>query len=189
MNRVASFGIYGGEPSLNLNEYARIMDMVAHLDKPHFVITNGSWSKDYECMMRFLEFCAQYHIFIVISGTPEHRQHQDRTILEWLAKQEPDAFRLKPEEENFHPMGRLAGKIPFVCTDKCTWWDRALRIAVQPDGSIIFQNCDGVYPVVGNIWEPFGRMDECIQKMRVDGFSLVYCHYESLLLKQVASAK
>jgi hypothetical protein len=188
MNQIASFGIYGGEPSINLNEYARIMDMLAHLDKPHFIITNGSWSRDYDCTMRFLEFCAQYRMHIVVSGTPEHRAHQDRTVLEWLAKQEPGAFRLKPEEENFHPMGRLVGKMPFSCSRKCMSWNRALRVAVQPDGSIIFQNCDGVYPVVGNIREPFRSTDERVQQMRINGFAPACCHYERSLPERIASA-
>ena len=169
-SKIASFGVYGGEPSILLHGYAKCMDLVNHLDKPHFVITNGTWSKSLEKTKKFLEFCAKYKMHIVISGTPEHRAHQDRRIIEALAKEHPNAFRLKPKEENYHAMGRLKDKIPFKCTQKCMWWKKAIRIAVLPDGCILLQNCDGIYPIVGNMSEPFRLIDNRIQRLRGNGF-------------------
>jgi len=177
MDRIAIFGVYGGEPSIDLDGFGWCMDLVVHLDKPHFVITNGSWSLSRSGTAEFLTWCAKYCMHIVVSGTPEHREYQDREILEGLAAQYPDVFRLKPEQENFHPMGRLAGKMPFSCSRKCMTWNRALRIAVQPDGTIIFQNCDGEYPVVGSIREPFSVLDERVQAARRDGFDEVCNHF------------
>ena len=151
--------------------------MVAHIDRPHFVITNGTWSTDRERTLAFMDFCMTYNCFIVVSGTPWHRRHQNREILDLWAGAYPENFRLKPKAENFHAMGRLEGKMKFSCTHKCATWDRALRIAVQPDGSIIFQNCDGVYPVVGNIDEPFAVIDARIQELRMRGFEAVCPHF------------
>lgn len=177
MSRIASFGAYGGEVGIALDGFSACLDLVAHLDRPQFVITSGSWSTSAERTAEFLRFCAKYRMFIVVSGTPEHRRHQNRAVLEMLAAQQPKAFRLKPLEENFHAMGRLEGKMPFSCSQKCMSWKRALRIAVQPDGTIIFQNCDGIYPVVGNIQEPFANTDKRVMKARTVGFQQVCPHY------------
>ena len=178
-DRVASFGAYGGEVGIALDGFGACFDLVAHIDRPHFVITNGTWSVDTDRTTEFLEFCAKYRCHIVVSGTPWHRRHQNRKVLEALAEEQPEAFRLKPVEENFHAMGKLEGKMKFSCSTKCMSWDRALRIAVQPDGTIIFQNCDGVYPVVGHLGEPFSVIDERVMNMRTDGFSPVCSHYEA----------
>lgn len=178
INRIASFGIYGGEPSLFLTENAAIMTLLRDYNKPCFVITNGTWSKSYFDMVAFLDFAARFKMHIVISGTPEHRKFQDRYVLEWLKIQQPEALTLKPEEENYHPMGRLAGKIPMNCKRKCMTWNKALRIAVQPDGTIIFQNCMGVFPVVGSISQPFDMLDDEIQKLRQHGFETACPYYK-----------
>ena len=181
MNKIASFGVYGGEPSILLDGYSECMDLVSHLDKPHFVITNGSWSKDIEQCGKSLKFCGKYKMQIIVSGTPEHRRHQDRQILEALNKEFPDAFRLKPLEENYHAMGRMEGKMPFSCTGKCMWWDKAIRIGVFPDGSVLFQSCDGKYPLpVGDITEPFSVIDQRIREMRQNGFEPVCDKYTAL---------
>lgn len=177
MNRIASFGVYGGEPSINLAGFGACLDLVAHLGKPHFVITNGSWSLTKSGTAEFLSWCSKYRMHVVVSGTPEHREYQDRQVLEAWAEQYPNAFRLKPTEENFHAMGRLADKMPFSCSRKCMAWKRALRIGVQPDGTIIYQNCDGAYPVVGTIQEDFAEMDERVQRCRREGFHCVCPHY------------
>jgi len=173
---IASFGVYGGEVSIALEGYRAIMDMISkRATRPHFCITNGAWSTSVEETEKFLKFCSDYRMFIVISGTPEHRKYQNRAVLERLKKEQPDAIRLKPLEENFHAMGRLIN-LNKPCTQKCFSWSRALRIAVQPSGEIYFQNCDGNYPVVGTIDEPFGVLHERIVLLRQQGFMKV-CPY------------
>jgi hypothetical protein len=179
MNRIASFGIYGGEPSIALDEYQKILNMVKVYNKPQFVITNGSWSTSEEKTKEFYEFCRDNKLHVVVSGTPEHRKFQNRKMLEMMKEFWPDAIRLKPEDENYHPMGRLAGKFPVSCGRKCMTWNRALRITIQPDGSIIFMNCQGVYPVVGNIKEDFSKTDIRIKYLRAYGFDSVCPHYNS----------
>jgi hypothetical protein len=178
MSRIASFGVYGGEVSVAYDGFGACLDLVNHLKKPQFVLTNGSWSTSFDKTMEFLSFCNRYRLFVVVSGTPEHRRYQNREVLESLAAAQPSTFRLKPIEENFHAMGRLAGVIPFSCSRKCAWWGRALRIAVQPDGTIIFQNCDGIYPVVGNIYESFADIDARIIDARKDGFGKLCKYWE-----------
>lgn len=173
---IASFGVYGGEVSVALGGYRSIMDMVSErATRPHFCITNGAWSTSIEKTREFLNFCGDYRMFIVISGTPEHRKFQNREVIEMLKAEQPDAIRLKPPEENFHAMGRLIN-LKRPCTQKCLSWNKALRIAVQPDGSIIFQNCDGNYPKVGNIAEPFAMLHERITRLRQQGFMEVCPH-------------
>ena len=178
-NRIASFGLYGGEPSVDLRGFGRCLLLARRIlgDKPGFVITNGAWSKSEADTAQFLFFCEQHRLSVVVSGTPEHRKFQNREVLEMLADRHPRAIRLKPKEENFHAMGRLEGKMPFSCSEKCMSWNRALRIAIQPDGNIIFQNCDGVYPVVGNISMPFSSTDRRINQMRSHGFADYCPHY------------
>jgi len=63
------------------------------------------------------------------------------------------------DEDDMHPMGRLA-KENWACTQKCLWHKQAIRIGIFPTGDIILQNCDGVYPVVGNYNQPFNKVFE-----------------------------
>ena len=161
---------------MDLEGFGSCLDLVSHVDRPRFVITNGTWSTDPARTEEFLDFCRRYDCYMVVSGTPWHRRYQDRSVLEALREGRPDAVRLKPAGESFHAMGRLEGRMQFSCTHKCMWWGRALRIAVQPDGTIIFQNCDGVYPVVGDLGESFSGLGARVTKMRREGFRDV-CPY------------
>jgi hypothetical protein len=186
MSRIASFGAYGGEPAVDLWGWSRIFDMLPE-GKPRFVITNGTWSTDEERMKEFLTFCARYGLYVVVSGTAFHRRFQNRAVLEDLQRQQPEAIRLKPLEEKFYPMGRLEGLTQFTCSVKCMSWEKALRIAVQPDGTVLFQNCDGVFPVVGSITEAFSVLDSQIQLLRADGFSFVCPYYEEAQCQSLRS--
>jgi hypothetical protein len=179
LSRIGSWGIYGGEPSIAMDGFGLILSLLPEGTPriPRFVITNGAWSTDPDETDAFLTWCARNKLFIVVSGTPEHRLFQERWVLVKLRDYCPEGIRLKPEEEQFHPMGRLAGAFPVSCNTKCMWWDKPLRIAVQPDGSIIFQNCNGVYPVVGNIREDFATLHRNVQKLRKWGFQQVCPHY------------
>jgi hypothetical protein len=176
MSKIASFGVYGGEVSVAIDGYRAIMEMLSCFPpRPHFCITNGAWSTSLERTREFLRFCSDYRMFVVISGTPEHRKFQNREVIEMLKAEQPDAIRLKPLEENFHAMGRLID-LNKPCTQKCFSWNRALRIAVQPNGTIIYQNCDGVYPIVGTIDEPFDALHARITNLRAAGFMQVCPH-------------
>lgn len=184
-DRVNSFGVYGGEVGVDLAGFGACFDLVVDWEKPQFAITNGTWSMSVDRTLEFLEFCQEYNCFVVISGTPWHRRHQDRNILEILAQELPDSIRLKPKEENFHAMGRLEGKFKQPCTRKCMWWNKEIRIAVTPDSTILMQNCDGSYPVVGSIDEPFVIIDRRITEMRKTGFTPVCDLYEKSLEQEI----
>ena len=179
MDHIASFGLYGGEVGVALTGFGACMDLATSFaEKPRFVITNGSWSTDLARATEFIEFVSKHRCHVVVSGTPEHRKHQDRNVLESWKEEQPDSITLKPKEENFHAMGRLEGKMRFSCSRKCMWWKKASRIAVQPDGTIIFQNCDGVYPVVGSLSEPFEVIKKRVSLMKARGFDRLCPHYE-----------
>jgi hypothetical protein len=179
MRLIASFGIYGGEVSINLEKYEEILNLLPP-SKPRFCITNGTWSVEPSRALEFVQWCARHRLFVVISGTPEHRKHQNRALLETYASAYPNAIRLKPVEEQFHPMGRLEGAFPVNCSVKCMWWQRALRIAVQPDGTVVFQNCDGMYPIVGTIDQSFSVLHRNIQHAREEGFDSVCKFYKGV---------
>jgi hypothetical protein len=177
---IASFGLYGGEPSIDMMHFGQCLVMAKKMigNRPGFVITNGTWSKNSDETERFLEWSKQHSLYITVSGTAEHRRYQNRQVLEELNEKYSDWIKLKPLEENFHAMGRLEGVMPFSCTTKCMSWNRALRIAVKPSGDIIFQNCNGIYPIVGNIQEPFDVIDKRIKRMRSLGFKEVCPYYK-----------
>lgn len=178
-DRIASFGAYGGEVSVDYDGWTKCFEMVRRECKPHFVITNGSWSTDPDKTSEFMKWAIMNRCHIVVSGTPYHRRFQDREVLERIKSISPEHVTLKPKEENFHAMRRLEGKMKFSCSRKCMWWSRALRLAIKPDGSIIFQNCDGVYPTVGGIWEPWTVIEQRIRLLRASGFDVRCPHYNS----------
>src|ERR1035441_6533709 len=96
-NLIARFGVYGGEPGVDLRGFGACIEMADRIigKRPHFVITNGTWSTDSDRLGIFLRWCLEHELFIVVSGTPFHRRHQNRTVLESLAQGAPDWIRLK----------------------------------------------------------------------------------------------
>ena len=43
----------------------------------------------------------------------------------------------------------------WSCTQKCKRWNKPRRYALVPNGEIIYQSCDGVYPKVGTYVDQF----------------------------------
>lgn len=147
-DKVVGWGFYGGEPSIEMGLYQRFFELVPE-DVPKFVITNGTWSTDYEKTTKFLKWCAgKFHI--IVSGTLEHRAKQDVGFVHALVKTFKGAITYKDKDEEMHPMGRLAQE-NWACTKKCLWHEQPIRLGIFPTGHIILQNCDGVYPIVGHI--------------------------------------
>lgn len=187
-HRVNSFGFYGGEPWLFMREYDWIIQMLPQAYNgpdyrlipaiPLFVITNGTWSKNPVTTLEFLDWAGNHNMKVFVSGTDQHVRFQDRKVLEMVARAHPDWIVLKKPDTTILPMGNLLGK-PVSCTVRCQEKKRPARIAIQPDGTIIFQSCDGVYPVVGTIKEDFNNVDGRIQRMIYDeGFSRVCPYYK-----------
>lgn len=168
-NLINSFGFYGGEPSLFMKENTKIMDMMPmRFGIPKFVITNGTWSKSLEATQNFIQWMLNHRLTVYISQTTWHKQFQDAESLAFLSKMSKH-FILKEPDTQMLPMGRLAKTNPS-CTERCQWDNRPTRIAVEPDGKVIFQTCDGVYPVVGHIENGFSRIHERVQYEKENRF-------------------
>jgi len=145
-------GFYGGEPSINLPLYQNFMDLIPK-SVSKFIITNGTWSTNYVKMMKFLNFFCKNSLYVIISGTDEHKPYQNLDVLKIIKHQFPEQVRLK-EGDVIHPMGR-AKHIKSVCGSYCQEDVRNLRLAIHPSGNILFQNCHGDYPIVQTIDDPF----------------------------------
>ncbi len=63
-------------------------------------------------------------------------------------------------------MGRLSNR-SSSCTFKCLKIpkNKPFRIALEPNGNIIFQNCDGIYPVIGNYKNSLKEIEKNIYKL------------------------
>jgi len=147
---VTNVGFYGGEPSLSPFFYSVYLGLVPTRIKK-FIITNGTWSLNPTKTFYFLLFCHRYKLKVFVSSMKNHKRHQDRRLLKRLASY--GSIVLK-EPDEIHPMGR-ARKDNWSCTKKCLWHEQPMRMAIFPTGDILFQNCDGVYPVIGDIHLPF----------------------------------
>jgi hypothetical protein len=158
---INSFGFYGGEPSINLPLYQNFMDLIPS-DIPKFIITNGSWSNEVINCLQFLNFAHKNKLHVVISGTSYHKLFQNKELLKDFKELCTDAFTLKGGD-TIIPMGR-ASKENWECTNKCVRYDCATRVGLFPGGSIVFQNCDGVYPHVQTYEEPFNVITLNIEK-------------------------
>lgn len=156
-NLINSIGFYGGEPSINMPLYQKFIDLIpSHISK--FTISNGTWSNSLDETTNFFEFLMVNNLYLVISGTPYHKKHQNLMTLQILKNEFPDHIRLK-DDDKIHPMGR-ASKIDWTCTKKCQTFDIPIRLGLFPNGNILFQNCDGVYPVVQTYLDSFSNIIE-----------------------------
>ena len=149
---INSCGLYGGEPSINLPLYKEFYDLIP-VNTPKFMITNGSWSTDTQACLDFLKFMDDNPCHLVVSGTPYHKIFQNKMVLKEMKKGCPDGIRLKGDDI-IHPMGR-ASKKNWTCNYKCQRFNVPIRLGLFPNGDILFQNCDGVYPVVQTYHETF----------------------------------
>jgi len=166
-SKINQFGFYGGEISINLNLYQKFINLVPD-DIPKFTITNGSWSTNSDNTEKFVKFVKNNKITTKISCTPEHKKHQNQEILQEVCKKYKN-IKIKDNDDTkskLLPMGRLSNR-PFSCNFKCLKIPQGqpFRIALEPDGSIIFQNCDGVYPVIGNCTNSLEEIEENIYKL------------------------
>ena len=143
---INSFGIYGGEPTLFLGLVGRLL---MHLPKaPRWMITNGAWSQYENRTLDVVAFAELHDLKVIVSGNPVQMNYQSR----WRLNRLSSRFELK-EPDGMIPMGRQPGEVK--CTQVCMNRDQPARICVRPDGSIMWQSCDGGYPIIGTIHEPF----------------------------------
>lgn len=175
MSKVNSFGFYGGEPTLFLQEY-RWLSRHLPADKPRFMISNGAWSTQCAYTTYVQRVARESNFKVWISSTPEHKKHQNLAVIADLCEHLPGYFEVKEAETSFLPMGRLS-HLPVTCTRKCDTYTKPTRFAVCPDGGVIFQSCDGQYPEVGHMEEGFPRLHERIEDLRWNGFHPACPHY------------
>lgn len=163
---INQIGFYGGEVSINLDLYKNFIDSLPDeaKQKRKFTITNGVWSDDLDKTYDFMNFCIDYDLYLIISGTPFHKQFQDIERLEFLKETFPTCIRLKGDDI-IHPMGRASIE-NWSCTKKCMTYEVPTRLGLFPNGDILFQNCDGVYPVVQTYNETFVGITKRINKLK-----------------------
>ncbi len=154
LERINSFGLYGGEPSINIPLYKKVIAMLP-LDSDIFIITNGTWTKSLG--IDFIEFVMEFNLQCFISSTLEHKAFQDAAVLKNVLRSYSN-FTVKEDDtqKKMLPMGRNR-TAKWECTKRCgdTEDKKLLRFAVMPNGVVIFQSCDGAYPIVGGIDNPF----------------------------------
>jgi hypothetical protein len=164
-SQINAFGFYGGEPSIDMPLYDRFIALVPK-GIAKFVITNGTWSTDLEACTGFLGWCTRHQFHVIVSSTPEHIKHQNRALLEELARESGDGLELKLPDE-IHAQGRAKG-IPGVVNDckmSCQRTDRNIRLGLKPNGDIIFQNCHGEYLIVQTYADPFATLLSSTQRI------------------------
>jgi hypothetical protein len=162
--RIGSWGFYGGEVSIEIPLYQSFIDLIP-AGVPMFTITNGSWTADPEAMNRFLQFSATNGLSIIVSGTEEHKKFQNKERIKWFDGVPGIHFK---DDDDIHPMGR-AQMIAWTCNHKCLTHPQPIRLAMFPGGHIILQNCDGVYPVIGNWFDDFNEIFGRAVKIREQG--------------------
>jgi len=151
--RINACGFYGGEPGIKLDLYSQFIELIP-LTVPRFTITDGTWSRTPGRTAEFVAW-AQHHLLqVYISSTKYHTPHQNEVVLQDVALEY--GFTIKGDDDVI-PMGRMA-RVDWTCTRRCERWEGPVRFAVQPGGSIVFQNCDGVYPVVSTYRESFQHL-------------------------------
>jgi len=166
-NVVNSVGFYGGEISIDMQLYNKFIDLIPE-NKPRFTISNGSWSKNLDVCLNFIDFISNNKLRVKISCTPEHTKFQNITLLKKLQDLSNGNIFIKEHDDTkgkLLSMGRLKYR-PVSCTEKCKSMSlpvvkgelSAYRIALEPNGSIILQSCDGRYPVIGNYHQTFSEV-------------------------------
>jgi len=166
LSKINAFGFYGGEISINMPLYQKFIDLTPK-EIPRFTISNGSWTADSKLTWDFLHFIADNRLWVKVSATSEHKKWQNKERLEGCITLYKDLIYQKEHDDTkYHllPMGRLANK-PFSCTKKCLRMPKPYRIAMTPTGDIIFQNCDGVYQIVGTWMSSLQGIEDNIKRI------------------------
>lgn len=158
---INSIGFYGGEVSLFIKKWNHILEYLPE-DIEKWCITNGSWSTRFDETSAFMLFIQKYDIKCYVSSTPYHKKYQYSTLIDLLFLY--GKLEIKDDDMQGHllPMGRN-GSDDWYCSKKCKAITNAVRYALTPTGNIIFQSCDGVYPIVGVDYPDFELVKEhCI---------------------------
>lgn len=157
---INSIGFYGGEVFLDLEEFAFYIDLVIraqlekgikkHKLKPMWCITNGTFSNGQAKMSNIVTFAHLHGLKVYISTTPYHKQHQGHRIAKLPKLSDNFSFKKDDTKSRLLPMGRNATE-DWYCTRRCQRIEATERLAIKPNGDVIYQKCDGVYPVLASI--------------------------------------
>jgi hypothetical protein len=162
--QINSCGFYGGEPSINLDLYKKYINLIPE-EIPKFMITNGNWSVQWTDLIEFVNYIMDNNIQVFVSSSPYHIEYQNEKLLAVAIKAAKGLIQIKDEDELFLPMGRLA-EDDWTCTKKCLRWNKPMRLALQPSGNVIYQGCDGVYPIIGTYYNQLETLIEFIKNKR-----------------------
>ena len=150
---INSCGFYGGEPGINVPMYEQFIELIPE-STPRFTITDGTWSRTKGRTDDWVAFALRNQLQVFVSSTKYHTPHQNlRRLYETC---EAYSFIIKDDDEII-PMGRMA-RDRWTCGFKCERFSGPVRFAIKPGGTIIFQSCDGVYPVVGTYKNSFADL-------------------------------
>lgn len=152
---VNACGFYGGEPGINLEMYERFIGLIPE-DMPRFTITDGTWSRTSGRTGNFIDWALRNRLQVFISSTPYHTPHQNTDRLIETCEAHP-SFVIKPDDDTIIPMGRMSTEV-WECGFRCQSFIGPVRFALMPSGRIVFQSCDGVYPVIQTYQKPFANL-------------------------------
>ncbi len=157
---INSIGFYGGEVFMNPGLFSSYIELVTRVQKYHGIkkaklkpmwcISNGTFTKATSTHYNTVVFAHKHNLTVHVSTTPYHKEHQDEGRARSLIAGS-QAFRFKRDDtkKRLLPMGRNYTS-DWYCTRRCQRLER-LRLAIKPNGDVIYQKCDGIYPVVANI--------------------------------------
>jgi hypothetical protein len=153
---INAVGFFGGEISCRMKQYAEYMKLIPKR-VTKFTITNGAWSTGgSEWVKEFVRFIKHHKMLCFISRNPHQKKFQDQNLIFELLVREPEYFFLK-HGDTMLPMGRAKG-MDHECIKSCREYKVPMRLTVKPNGKILFGNCDGVYPEVGFLGQPFSKV-------------------------------
>ncbi len=157
---INSIGFYGGEVFLNPDRFSAYIKLVERAQefcgikprkfKPMWAISNGTFTKATSTHYNTVVFVHRHNLTVHISTTPHHKKYQNEKRARSLIDGSR-AFRFKKDDtkKRLLPMGRNYTP-DWYCTRRCQRLER-LRLAIKPNGDVIYQKCDGIYPVIANI--------------------------------------
>jgi hypothetical protein len=177
--RIGSWGFYGGEVSIEMDLYQKFIDLIRP-SIPKFTITNGSWTNNEITRKEFFFFAYRNGLSVIVSGTNEHKAFQNSSIVSRLSDCSGIHFK---GDDDIHPMGRAARE-GWKCGKKCLTHPQPIRLAMFPGGHIILQNCDGVYPVIGNYRDHFKDIFAQAVAVRRNG-----CHHGTFNVNDLMAGK
>lgn len=156
---INSIGFYGGEVFLDLNTFGRYVAIVksAQLNagikktklKPMWCISNGTFSKSASHFANVITFVHLHNLRVYISTTSYHKEDQHKRIRNLTKASDNFRFKKDDTKSRLLPMGRNYVE-DWYCTRRCQRLEID-RLAIKPNGDVLYQKCDGIYPVVGNI--------------------------------------